>query len=69
MPTLRTYKFTGPDKDAATAALMAAMDDGSCPIKTAYGQPMAMWITHVEVTPGAMQMPFYELHVTAWVDE
>jgi hypothetical protein len=66
MAALETRIFVGSDKDDATAQLSIAIEDGSFPVLMLQGPPL-MWITHRPVTPGAMQMPSYELHVTAWV--
>ena len=66
MADLRTRIFIGHDAHDATAQLFMALADGSFPVMLVMGIPV-MWITHHQVIPGAMQRPYYELHVTAWV--
>lgn len=66
MAKLQTRIFIGHDADEATDALNASLLDGSWPLVWT-GFPI-LWITPIPVTPGAMQMPRYELHVTAWVE-
>ena len=67
MADLDTRIFIGTDERDATAQLNAALQDGSWDLVRWQGYPV-LWITHRPVTPGAMQMPSYELHVTAWVN-
>ena len=67
MPTLQTRIFIGQDAADATAQLNASLVDGSWSLMLWDAYPV-LWITPRPVTPGAMQMPFYELHVIAWVE-